>query len=551
MKQGMNMGSGDVVRAWFTSLVMVFAMLAALPVSAQQAATRALTLADALRMAEQSSENVAIARAGVLRSGGQLKQARSEFFPQISGSLGYTRTLASEFSSLGSDAPADTTMASEACGSFTPNPSLPLQSRVDSLEAALRCKSEENPFAAFRDLPFGRENAWQLNLSVSQTVFSGGRVSAQSSIAGSGRRIAEMNLTSSRAQVVLDVASAYYDAALADQLYRVAQETLDQAETTLRQVRLGREVGNQPEFELLRAQVTRDTQEPLVIQRRSDRDIAQLRLKQLLDLPQDATLQLATELDGQDAASMVSLALDIVGVEADTSVEMRMPVRQASETVQIQESQRAIARANRLPSLTVNMQYGRVGYPSGVSPFNSDFRTNWTVGASIQLPIFTGFRLSGAAMVAQADLDEAHARLEMTRELTALDSRDAAERLASAQASWNASSGTVEQANRAYEIAQVRFDEGISTQLELNDSRITLQQAQINRAQAARNLHIARLRLALLPWLPLGGSAGSAATQASNALQSQQQPPVVNPSQRAGQQSVAAQNTGTGSAIRN
>ena len=52
-----------------------------------------------------------------------------------------------------------------------------------------------------------------------------------------------------------------------------------------------------------------------------------------------------------------------------------------------------------------------------------------------------------------------------------------------AEAAWRASSGTVAQAERAHAIAELRYREGISTQLELNDARLLLQQAQANRAR--------------------------------------------------------------------
>jgi hypothetical protein len=38
----------------------------------------------------------------------------------------------------------------------------------------------------------------------------------------------------------------------------------------------------------------------------------------------------------------------------------------------------------------------------------------------------------------------------------------------------------------------------------LSDSRLALQSAQANRAQAARDLQLARVRVALLPDLPIG-----------------------------------------------
>ena len=67
-----------------------------------------------------------------------------------------------------------------------------------------------------------------------------------------------------------------------------------------------------------------------------------------------------------------------------------------------------------------------------------------------------------------------------------------------------ASQGTTEQATRAYAIADVRFREGLSTQVELNDSRLLLQQASANAALAVRNVQGARMRVALLRDLPLG-----------------------------------------------
>jgi ABC-type iron transport system FetAB permease component len=60
-------------------------------------------------------------------------------------------------------------------------------------------------------------------------------------------------------------------------------------------------------------------------------------------------------------------------------------------------------------------------------------------------------------------------------------------------------------ADRAYQIAGTRFEEGVASQLELIDARLALDQAKVNRAQAARDLQVAQIRMALLPDLPLSG----------------------------------------------
>jgi outer membrane protein TolC len=166
----------------------------------------------------------------------------------------------------------------------------------------------------------------------------------------------------------------------------------------------------------------------------------------------------------------------------------------------------------------------------------SDFRTNWTVGAAVTFPILTGGRQRGSEMVARADLAESRLQLQQVRELAELDTRSAQAELAAARAALDASAGTVEQAQRAYEIAEVRFKAGVSTQLELSDSRLLLQQAEANRAQAARDLQVARARLALLPDLPIGGSNGAMRAPATGGVAA---PAAVVPQQMQGGQQGA------------
>ncbi|MDQ3699082.1 MAG: TolC family protein [Gemmatimonadota bacterium] len=529
--------SHNVLLSRAASYALAAALLSfagARPLSAQgvggppRGSQRTLSLDDALSVAERASEDVGIARAGLDRARGEQQRARSQFLPQIGGTASYTRALASEFDDI-SFGPPDTR---QPCRVFVPPGSGPSTGeRLDSLERALALATDCRPTGGggidFSNLPFGRENTWRVGLDVSQPLFAGGRIVAQNRIATAGRRNAEIEFASTRAQVVLDVVQAYYDAVLTDRLYGIAQATLQQAETTLTQTRLARQVGTQPEFELLRAQVTRDNQLPVLVQRRTDREIAYLRLKQLLEIPLDEPLTLTSGLGDSLVATPARLASRTV-VTPDTATEGRAPVRQAEELLHVQEGLLRVARSQRLPAVSVFSQYGRVGYPAGGVPAWNEFNSNWNVGVTLSLPLFTGGRIRGDELVARANLDEQRLRLQQVRELTTLDTRTALAQHEAAEASWQASAGTAEQAARAYQIAEVRFSEGISTQTELSDSRILLQQAQANRALAARDLQVARARLALLKDLPLAGLSGGASAprgQQSPEPQGQQRPP--------------------------
>lgn len=455
-------------------MALILALLALLPAVAGAQEVVRLSVEEAVVHALRGSEAVQVAEAVVLRARGGRYEARSGFFPRLNGSVGYTRTLSSEYEAL-QGAPVDS--------------------------------SGGSPFDGLDDLPFGQENRYDIGLEARQTVFAGGRVVARSRVAEAGVRSAEIGLASARAEQELEVRESYWDAVLADRLVSIAEASLAQAEATLAQVRASAGVGESAEFDVLRAQVARDNQRPQVIQRRADRDLAHMRLKQLLNVALDEQLELTSELPVRvnDIARSKGSSEGIVEpvVEADTGSSHRAAVRQAAELVTVRENQRRAARAERLPVIDLTTQWGRVAYPKQGVPAWDEMRSNWTVGVQMRLPILTGGAQRGAELKAQADVMEARARLEQTRELAALDARSALERLESAEAAWQASVGTVEQAERAYRIAEIRFREGLSTQVELSDARLMLQQAEMNRAIAARDVEVAGTVIRLLPDLPL------------------------------------------------
>lgn len=494
-------------------VVLIAATLSLAPAPAPaQDLSMSLSLVEALDIAERESESVGIAESDLSRAEGERRRARSAYFPQLTGSASYTRTLRSQFSGLQDEGGGSSTPAPEECDAFVPRPGLPVEERLDSLEAALECASNADPFAGLgNDLPFGRENSYRFGLSFSQTLFSGGRVTGQTQAANAGVRSAAIGLTAARAQLLLDVTQAYYDAALGDRLVTIAQATLQQADTTLSQAQLARQVGNQSEFDLLRARVTRDNQRPVVIQRRASRDLAHYQLKNLLNLPLEQPLELTSELVDTAMVRTARLA-ELVETPADTGTDLRAPVRQASEALTSQQGLLRSARAQRWPQVSLTSDYAEIGYPNDASPFGANYLSDWVVAVGVQVPLFTGGRVKGDVAVARAGLEQARLQLQQTRELAQLDARNTQLQLQAAVAAWDASAGTEEQADRAYVIAEIRYREGISTQTELNDLRIQLAQAQANRAQAARDLQVARMRLALLPSLPLGSGTGGSAT---------------------------------------
>jgi outer membrane protein len=488
----------------------------ALTTSALPAQVRQVSLEEAIAMADRSSESVEIARAAVARANGQQLIARSQFLPQLSAQGSYARTLASQFEGFSFGGPDTNTFRSLCTPAISPTATA--AERQAALDQARTCQAAGGG-ADFSSVGFGALNQWTIGLQFSQSVFSGGRATGNRIAANAGRRAADIELTAQRAQNILEVTQAYYNAVLAGRLAEIADATLRMSDDVLRQTGRARQVGSSSEFDLLRAQVARDNQVPVLLQRQSDRTIAMLRLKQMLELPLDDSLELSTAIDDAPVPT-VSGVSDTGRVVSDTSATSRATVREAAENVRAQEGLLRVARADRWPSLAITSGYQRLFFPADLFPSFGDYRENWTIGLSANVSLFSGGRTRGSVLLAQANLREAQARLKQAREFASLDARVALSQLAQAEAMWRASQGTAEQARRAYSIDQIRYREGISTQTDLSQSQLLVEQAMVNRAVAARDLAVARMRVALLKDLPLGASGaggGMTSTGATSA----------------------------------
>lgn len=419
------------------------------------AGTLRLSLEEATKRALATSDALYIARAESDRADGERRRAAGSRLPRLAAHSTVDRALRTEFDGL-------------ALGA--------------------------GPSGDEPALPFGSPTTYRAGLTLSQPLLTGGRIAAATRAAGSGARAAALAHAAARAQVTLETAIAYHDALLAEQLTNIVVGTLEQAEQALARAALLHQAGRGSEFELLRARVARDRQRPVVLRQQGDRDAAMLRLRQLLDLDPGVELQLTDSL-----------------VPAPGTASARPParetgrfaaVREARERLRAHESLLDATLAERWPTLSLVSSYERVAYGRDELPVRRDFRTNWTLGARVELPLLTAGRRPGDEAQRRADAAIARASVRAAEKGAVFTSRESTTRLAVAEAAWAAGEGAVREAERAHEIARLRHAEGLAIQLELSDARLALESARAERARAGRDLIVERVRSALLPELP-------------------------------------------------
>jgi outer membrane protein TolC len=405
-----------------------------------------LTLEQAVSRALEQSEEVQLTQAQLLDARGQVREALSTALPQVNGSVTYRHQIDSIFEGFA----ADTGLGK-----------------------------------VFSNSSFGAVRDWTIGLEASQLLFDGGKWLA-------GMRGAKLYLRAATEQnreaisdLVYRVKSAYYQASAAQRLLAIAEGSLDQARKHEAQVALFHQQGTRAEYDLLRAQVDAANQEPGVVSARTAADLALLRLKQLINWRGADALELATPLESTDGTVPVPEALAL-----DTKSRGALAASQAN--VGLQEQAVRAARASRWPSLTASTNLQHQAFPQGGEwPERSEFLRNWDAEIKLSLPIFTGLRTGAEIQRARAALTRAKAERDQAAEQVAFEAADAKARLDQAAAQLGARRETVRQATRAYELSEIRYTNGISTQLEVSDARLGMQTAQVNQIDAARDYLVA------------------------------------------------------------
>lgn len=406
-----------------------------------------LSLNEAVERALAVSEEVLLADSDVEIARQQVRAAESAARPQINGSVNYLRTIRS-----------------------------PL----------------EFPPEFDVGLPFGRKNTWVARIDVNQTLYAGGRI-------GAGLRIAEEFLATAgaqrvedRSEIALQAVEAYYDAVVAEELVTIATAARDQAQAELEHVRLLRQAGNASDLEVLRMDVERANIEPQIVQAQNARQIAVLNLKRLTNIPPDQPVVLT---NGLQPGSFRQLSDTAVRALVSGAVERRAAVKAAERLVAIRGQQVRLARAEFYPTAGFTLGLAEQAQPDNVFPATDDFRSDWSAGVGLRIPIYDGGRRRAELRIAEWQQRQAEWQLAQVREGVALEMERFRGELERASALLTARAETTRSAARVYELTVLSFRQGVATNLQITDARTALRQARANEAQAVHDYYVALARL--------------------------------------------------------
>lgn len=284
--------------------------------------------------------------------------------------------------------------------------------------------------------------------------------------------------------VVLTVGNAYL-LCLADAA-RVAsvEAQVQTANVSLNQAVVNHRNGVSPRLDELRARVDYQTQEQSLIATRNEYQKDRIALARAIGLPLDQKFELT------DATPYSQMATPNVDQAMAEALKNRSDLKAMQEQVQAAEKSLSAAHAERLPTLTAEVDYGEIG----VNPSNSYATLNATGEA--RGPIFEEGKLRGDARVADAQLQQKRAQLNDMEGQIRADVKDAILDIQAAEQLVTVSRSNVDLANETLKEAQERFQAGVSDNLAVSQAQSSVAQADDQYVSSLYQLNVARLSLA-------------------------------------------------------
>ncbi len=223
--------------------------------------------------------------------------------------------------------------------------------------------------------------------------------------------------------------------------------------------------GLTPAIDQMRAQVELQGRRQQLIVARNNLQIQKLNLSRAIGLPQGQTFELAEQIPYKPlpAVNAEDALAKAYSQRADYQIALSQ-VRSAQLTLKA-------ARAERLPTVGINADYGDIG----LRPTSS--HGTETVAGALTIPIFQGGRVRGEVMQAEAALRQRESQLNDVRGRIDYDIRAALMNLQAAGEQVEVARSEVDLAQQTLTQAQDRFGAGVTDNIEVIQAQESVVQA--------------------------------------------------------------------------
>jgi outer membrane protein TolC len=327
----------------------------------------------------------------------------------------------------------------------------------------------------------GPTDDWSAGLASRFTLFDSFQRRAELGVAKAKQGIAEEDAARIRHDLVLNVHQAYFGLVAALEVESVARKSLARAEEHLRLASERKAVGAVPQADVVRAQVEVADAGLVLARAEGLVRLSKGNLNTSMGLPVETRVTVeaqARETTAPDAIHLSTALKDAV----QTRPELKAAVQR------IAAARHAVSAAKSAFGPQVKVE-GGYGWRDNVF-FPSD--KDWSVGLSIELPLFTGFSRTHGLGRSKAELSREEAETDRLIQAVRQEVWSAHSKLREAYEAVRASDPLVRDAQESLRLARERYGAGAGTINDLLDSETALARAEAVRVESQWDYHIAR-----------------------------------------------------------
>jgi outer membrane protein len=332
----------------------------------------------------------------------------------------------------------------------------------------------------------GAKNDYSISLNLDQTLFDGGKVFNAWKIANLYDKYATEGVKIARHSVIYGTKQAFFSVILARDNVNVARDAVSQAQENFKVVNNMYLQGLVSEYDNLRAEVELANLVPQLTKAENDARLALNNLKYYIGY---------TGLDELDPKFVFSLQDTIATPDLDTSLEQAFARRPdyvgQDYLIRAYKKVIGISRSGRMPSLYFSSALSWNAAVNETFPAKEDWIRSWSATLDLSFPIFDGLKTSGSIKKSKADYVKNNLAKSQLEDAIRLEVEEAISQIEESKKRLASGQRTIAMAEEGQRVANLRFKNGVGTQLEILSAQSALTQAKTNYVLAVYDYQIA------------------------------------------------------------
>ena len=314
-------------------------------------------------------------------------------------------------------------------------------------------------------------NNYDAHISASQLVYDFGQRSALVDLVRSYKLSSEDKLRLIKNNLSYQTVQIFYTILFTEKSIAVKNEQINTLKKHIELTNKKVQSGSATDFDVLTTEVRVASAENQKIDLENNLNKEKIYLKSLLGWPSDKELNLSGEFRIDTA---------LTGDESliAEAFQKRPEIKLAKDAENSAMVSKQVASLTDKPTLSIIASYG---FKNGFEPNLDVLRGNWAAGINASIPIFNGNLKDAKVEEAEANLKSSSAKISELERKIRTQVEQAATDLKASKSKIKTSELQVRQARDAVSRAEVKYRDGVITNLDLIDAETSLSEAELLR----------------------------------------------------------------------